>query len=321
VRDQPAGRLLARLRPTQRTFLGDVDRVDDGVGGRCFLVGGAIRDLLLDREPLDLDLIVEDDIEAVIRRLESSYPMNVERITPRFGTARCDVDGVGIVDLAQPRSEVYARPGALPDVSPGSLEHDLARRDFSINAIACRANGEGALLDPHEGVADIEARTLRALHDRSMLDDPTRMLRAARYGVRLGLRPSDALRQSMQQAIAAGVLFEISASRRSRELQLLWRGPRVIASAETLVQFGLWEPLFACEAPSEAELDALRLLAERWPDPESRWVAILALIPARRGATVRDAILRNYEFPRSLRSLLTSDPDRLERCLRGDELP
>jgi tRNA nucleotidyltransferase (CCA-adding enzyme) len=141
------------------------------------LVGGAVRDLLLERPPRELDLVVEGDVDAAAARLEGELTAH-----DRFGTARVRVDGCAF-DLVRARAEVYAYPGALPDVRPGSLDEDLHRRDVTVNAMALAFDGElravpGALEDLHAGV-------LRVLHDESFVDDPTRVWRVARYEARL----------------------------------------------------------------------------------------------------------------------------------------
>jgi tRNA nucleotidyltransferase/poly(A) polymerase len=144
-------------------------------GERAYLVGGAVRDLLLGAEHPDLDLAVEGDAVELARRL-GAEPVAHER----FSTATVDLDGVR-VDLARTRAETYPHPGALPEVEPAPLERDLARRDFTVNAMALPLDGRGQLVDPHGGRVDLRAGLLRVLHPGSFADDPTRALRAARY--------------------------------------------------------------------------------------------------------------------------------------------
>ncbi|MDQ6744928.1 MAG: poly-A polymerase, partial [Actinomycetota bacterium] len=144
-----------------------------GEDPRVHLVGGAVRDLLLGREPYELDLLVEGDAAAVARRLGAS-----PRIHPRFGTATVALHDV-IVDLAGSRRERYPHPGALPEVEPAPLREDLRRRDFTVNAVALVLGGERAgevVAVPHE-LRDLGAGVLRLMHVRSFLDDPTRLLR------------------------------------------------------------------------------------------------------------------------------------------------
>ncbi len=172
------------LNTDQRAVIALIAAATRASGTQAYLVGGAVRDWLL-RAPAvdDLDIAVEGDAGAFALALAAQHGGEIERHA-RFNTARWTCRGV-TVDLAMSRAERYARPAALPDVEPAPLATDLLRRDFSINAIALRLS-DGALIDPLGGTADLERRQLRALHARSFVDDPTRILRAARYASRLG---------------------------------------------------------------------------------------------------------------------------------------
>src|SRR5204862_5738281 len=121
---------------------------------------------------------VEGELTPLTERLGGET-----RAHERFATASVSVDGLE-VDLAATRSETYPRPGALPEVRPASLDEDLARRDFTVNAMAVPLVGEPQLIDPHGGLGDLKRGELRVLHAGSFEDDPTRALRAARYAAR-----------------------------------------------------------------------------------------------------------------------------------------
>src|SRR3990170_1312565 len=144
------------------------------LGVELYVVGGAVRDLLLGVPVGDADLVVEGDAAALAARLARGLGARVVR-HPRFGTATVRTDRFRL-DFARARTERYARPGALPVVRPGRLAGDLARRDFTINATALRLTGReaGALVDPFGGQEDLSRRAVRVLHDRSFQDDPTR---------------------------------------------------------------------------------------------------------------------------------------------------
>lgn len=146
---------------------------------RIAVVGGFVRDIWLGREPRELDLVVEGDAVAVARSLGGEIVVHEP-----FGTATASGSGWR-VDLAMARRERYPAPGALPEVEPASIEEDLARRDFTVNAIAVTLNG-GELLAVDGALADLAGESLRVLHERSFVDDPTRLLRLARYAERLG---------------------------------------------------------------------------------------------------------------------------------------
>ncbi len=158
----------------------------DGRGLRCCLVGGPVRDLLLGQASLDLDVVVEGDAVDVAQALASGCGVRPV-VHQGFGTATVEVD-VAHIDLVTARAETYERPGALPTVRRGSIEEDLFRRDFSINAMAVVLNrvGRGDVVDPHSGRRDLEHGVLRILHGASFIDDATRILRGVRYEQRFG---------------------------------------------------------------------------------------------------------------------------------------
>jgi tRNA nucleotidyltransferase (CCA-adding enzyme) len=156
---------------------------------RIYLVGGVVRDLLLERCNLDLDIVVEGDAIKLAEKIASdSSEFTVKKHT-RFGTATIKWEKRS-ADLITARAETYARPGALPIVRPGTIRDDLARRDFSINAMAIELNPRryGQLIDPFNGRQDLEKRAVRVLHVKSFTDDATRIWRAVRYEQRLDFR-------------------------------------------------------------------------------------------------------------------------------------
>jgi tRNA nucleotidyltransferase (CCA-adding enzyme) len=194
-----------------------------------FVVGGAVRDLLLGRGRADLDLVVEGDAFALASRL-GAEPLAHER----FGTAKVRLDGHEI-DIAAARSETYPAPGALPEVAPASLADDLGRRDFTINAMAIQLGAAAELIDPHGGRADLEIGQLRVLHPASFADDPTRAIRAARYASRLDL----AVEPETERLLRATDLGTISDDRRRAELLRLGAEGDAVGGFELLVGWGL----------------------------------------------------------------------------------
>ncbi|HEY5054315.1 MAG TPA: hypothetical protein VII45_13000 [Solirubrobacterales bacterium] len=195
-----------------------------------YLVGGAVRDLLLGRGRADLDLVVEHDAAGLAARLGSDV---VEH--DRFATAKVNLDGHEI-DIATARTETYAAPGALPDVRPAGLLDDLARRDFTINAMAIPLVGEPRLIDPHGGRDDLAAGLLRVLHPDSFVDDPTRALRGARYAARFGFEPAPVT----AELIKAVELGAVSESRRETELMRLAAEPEAARALALAAEWGLF---------------------------------------------------------------------------------
>jgi tRNA nucleotidyltransferase (CCA-adding enzyme) len=212
----------------------ELEAVPAAAGGDAvYLVGGAVRDLLLDRDRADVDLVVVGDAAELAAKL-GAEPVEHER----FATAKVRLDGHE-VDIATARVETYPHPGALPEVEPATdVEADLSRRDFTINAMAMPLRGEPALIDPHGGLTDLEAGLLRVLHERSFVDDPTRALRAARYAARFGFEPEP----ETAALLKATDLSTVSRARHEAELLRLAAEPDAPRGFELLAKWGLFEP-------------------------------------------------------------------------------
>jgi len=244
----------------------ELDAVSAAAGeAPVFLVGGAVRDLLLGRGRSDVDLVVVGDAAALAAALGAETTEH-----DRFATAKARLDGHEI-DIAAARSESYPHPGALPVVEPaGSIEADLGRRDFTINAMAIPLRGEATLIDPRGGLADLEAGVLRHLHAGSFADDPTRALRAARYAARYGFEPEP----ETAAALRAADLGTVSADRREADLLRLAAEPEAARGFALLAEWGLLElrPGGAGLAARASDL----LAAAPWRDLAPRDRAVLA---------------------------------------------
>jgi tRNA nucleotidyltransferase (CCA-adding enzyme) len=230
----------------------------------AYLVGGAVRDLLLGRDRADMDVAVEGEVAELARHLGGEV-----RRHERFATATVLLDGLE-VDLAATRSETYPRPGALPEIRPASLDGDLARRDFTVNAMAVPLAGDAELIDPHRGLEDLQRAQLRVLHAGSFVDDPTRALRAARYAARYGFT----LERHTAELCRRTDLSTVSHDRTDAELRKLAAEPEPRRAFELLSEWGL----------VKLEPDALELAAaageltdaEPWRDVVTRADAVLA---------------------------------------------
>jgi tRNA nucleotidyltransferase (CCA-adding enzyme) len=195
-----------------------------------YLVGGAVRDLLLGRPRADVDLVVEGDAAALAARLGGA---GIEH--ERFGTVKAEVGGHE-VDIASARTESYPRPGALPVVEAAeTIEADLGRRDFTINAMAIPLAGEPRVIDPRGGRKDLERGLLRVLHPRSFEDDPTRAIRAARYAARFDFK----LEPDTEALLRQADLTSVSADRRRAELERLAGEASACRGYELLAEWGL----------------------------------------------------------------------------------
>ena len=196
---------------------------------RPYLVGGPVRDILLGRQAIDVDLTLEVNASTLARALAKKLDGRV-RSYPQFLTYKVTAPNFPEIDITTARKERYRKPGALPAVSAGRLKDDLLRRDFSINAIALDVL-DGGMHDPAHGANDIQAHLVRVLHDESFIDDPTRIFRAVRLAVRLDFAIEPNTEELMHVAIASDALATVSKERIWRELFLAMdeaQAPRVI---------------------------------------------------------------------------------------------
>jgi tRNA nucleotidyltransferase (CCA-adding enzyme) len=233
-----------------------------------YLVGGAVRDLLLGRDRADIDLVVVGNPVQAGERLGGT--LTGAAWFGRFGTASVELGG-HLIDIATARTEFYPHPGALPEVEmAASIEADLVRRDFTVNAMAVPLAGEIELIDPHGGLADLGGRLLRVLHTESFTDDPTRAIRAARYAARLGFE----LEPETARLLADTDLGTVSKDRRRAELMRLAGEETGIAGLELLASWGL---LALREGGAELARRVTELLAtETWRGEAREAPAVLA---------------------------------------------
>jgi tRNA nucleotidyltransferase (CCA-adding enzyme) len=265
------GARVARLLPQR--FGGIVGTVRDialSRGEPALLVGGVVRDLVARASvvAVDLDIVVEGDGHAMARALAEQVHGSLV-LHERFLTATVELEDGATVDVITARRERYERPGALPRVMPAAIGEDLRRRDFTMNAMAIElASGEARLLDPHGGRADAARRRLRVLHPLSFVEDPTRMLRAARYAARLGLRADPWTRRCLTFALKLAPYPALSAARIAGELERLLAEPSAAAALAVAVRAGVFRVADARWRATRATLDAVGAL-----DATLRWAA------------------------------------------------
>ena len=224
-----------RLSEGSFALLKSLRRLAAEQGAPVYLVGGPVRDLLLGGPAQDLDFAVVGDAPALARQWAIALGGRAV-VHSRFGTATLTA-GKGRVDLVTARREVYPRPGGLPQVFPGTIYDDLARRDFSVNAMAWPLTGaETGLLAPHGGAEDLTRRLIRILHPASFLDDPTRLLRAARYEHRLSFCLERDTESRLREGIDQGCINTVSGDRLRHELARIFAevhpGPPLLRAAE-----------------------------------------------------------------------------------------
>jgi len=281
-------------------------------GYHLYLVGGAVRDLLLERNTYDLDLVVEGDAVALARQAA-----NVTRkkliVHPRFGTATLHFNAWHI-DFARARSETYGRPGALPRVRPGSLADDLFRRDFTINAMAVRLNPGcfGELIDIYGGMADLEQGLIRILHEGSFIDDATRIWRALRYEQRLDFRFEEETFELLKRDLS--MLDTISGDRLRHELELVLREEKpekVLRRADELKILGRLHPMLK----ADDWLSAMFQRAREVVSPGLQLFKVyLALLTCRMTADGVEEFISEFRIPKRLLHVLR-DSQRIKTVL------
>jgi len=275
-----------------------------------------VRDLVLGRPVVDLDLVTEGDAIALARAIARERG-GATREHPRFGTATLETPAAGRFDVATSRAEVYDSPAALPRVSPAGIVEDLSRRDFGVNALALRiAPAPLRILDPHGGLEDLALRRIRMLHPRSPFDDPTRAFRAVRYANRLGFRIDPETRRAIRAAVASGAFSRVSGDRIRRELVLLFSEPgraRAIAELGRLGVVGAAiHPSLSTDASARERLRRLeRVAAARGG---AGWLPYLLAWAAGLDRGEEEAVASRLNLPRRESRMLRSWPETFRRA-------
>ncbi len=281
--------VLEFVPPAQARLLERIARTAAERAQPIHLVGGPVRDLLLGRALRDLDLLVEGDARALAEAVVRAHPEIGLRLEShaRFGTLRL-ASAEAELDVAGTRRERYERPGALPEVESGSLEEDVGRRDFSVNALvlpldAAAPSRACEVVDLVGGIPDLAAGRLRVLHGRSFHDDPTRAFRGARLAVRLGFKFERRSRTALRDALRDGAFGAVSGERFRRELVMVFEEPRrgvdagrVLALLSETHVLSALEPGLVLPRDRQAPLRRLSRSIETPEWPVARWRPWLA---------------------------------------------
>ncbi|MEE8204987.1 MAG: CCA tRNA nucleotidyltransferase, partial [Dehalococcoidales bacterium] len=270
-------KMAAHLSAELVAFIKSAGQLAQGRGEKLYLVGGIVRDLLLKKANLDVDLVVEGNAKDLAGQLIADEPPKIT-IHRRFNTAKISWHKWSI-DIAAARSESYPRPGALPTVSPGTLKNDLMRRDFSINAMAVVLNpdGYGELIDPCGGQKDLELKLIRILHDKSFTDDATRIWRGLRYEQRLGFKLEANTLRLLKRDTA--MLNAISGDRIRYELECILQEEypeKVLARAQELGALKKLHPSLKGNSWLEAKFSQARRFCSPDRPPLGLYMALLA---------------------------------------------
>ena len=274
----------------------------------AYLVGGSVRDLFLGHHSPDLDFMLEGDAISFLAWLRERWPLllpdcpHPDRIVPyrRYRTVKIFFDkplapGIDRVDFASARRETYPTPGGRPVVEPGTLAEDLARRDFSVNAMALSLAPDAfsGCHDDFGGEEDIRARRIRILHQQSFVDDPARLIRAVRFLVRLGFELEETTARLFQQALEEKLLAAVPRFRVFDEFRKALSEPDSAAVLAQLEAAGLLlqiHPRLSLRALQEARSAGRR--QESWRDT-------LGVLLSHCSAAERESALKSFELPQA----------------------
>lgn len=316
-----------RLAPNLWTFLEKTAAIAQERGWQLYLVGGAVRDVMMavEGQPLllqDIDLVVDGCYQLegagvdLARALQASYPKARLSVHGEFQTAALiwhhhpDLGSL-MVDIATARTEFYPYPAANPQVEASSIRQDLYRRDFTINALAIRLTAPrvGELLDFFGGMLDLRSRQVRVLHANSFIEDPTRIFRAVRFAVRLGFDLESQTETYIRYAMESGAYDRLRlnnhpapalTTRLKAELKYILEAPYWRRALKLLSDLDAWKCLHRQMEVTEALAWQLRYLS-RWLKPIDRdlpaWLLRLELILASLTEGDRLTLARNLQLP------------------------
>ena len=318
---------LAGLEGLQDAFeaVSAVSEPYDGV----YLVGGTVRDILLGEPNFDVDVAVEGDAIELARSLADALDGRV-RAHRKFGTAVVLYREDERVDVVTARTEFYDAPAALPSVEHATIREDLFRRDFTINAMAVSLKGEdfGRLVDPFGGRRDLEAKTIRILHNLSFIDDPTRIFRAIRYESRYGFRMDDHTQRLARGTIEMGLVGDLSSARLRDELVALLEEGDAGASMLRLAELGAGaaiHPHLAADDEAVELLGRMRRLNEHYGTAVPSWRLAFAVLARHMPPDEVYAWLRRLKVQRRdlerVAAAVTVGPRILERLRGGSAEP
>ncbi|MDD4898994.1 MAG: hypothetical protein PHT31_02780 [Candidatus Omnitrophica bacterium] len=309
----------------------------------AYLVGGFVRDLILGVDNFDLDIVIEGDGIAFAEKLGEKFNAKITRHR-RFGTATLalahklkidgsplltiDLESIRKIDIATARKEIYPHPASLPEVTPGCLEDDAFRRDFTINAMAISISGKnyGKLVDIFNGKADLAHKKIRVLHDLSFVDDPTRILRAIRFEQRFNFRIEPHTLKLLQKSCREKALNSVEPQRLRDELVLVLKEydpVRQVNRVRKLSGFTFMHPRLTL---SDKQLELLKGISREisWFERqyahrrqlESWLVYLIGMLDVLKLAQVRD-FCRRFAFPSGVKKRILSFKDLSPRIIKN----
>ncbi len=330
----PSGRLRAKnIRRIMEEMLPDrvlemlrrAGQVAEARHEAVYLVGGTVRDLLLRKTNLDIDLVVEGDGIAFARAMTQEFSSCRIRGHVKFGTAKLMFDDGLTFDVATARHEYYDRPGALPTVETSSIKRDLFRRDFTMNTLAVEltARNFGSLLDFFGGSRDVKDRIIRVLHNLAFVEDPTRILRAVRFSTRFGFLIGKHTLTLLKAAIRMKVFDRVEGRRLLNELIHILQERNPLPALRMMSELGIYETLHPDLKYTSTTEDLLESVAEvlSWwrylflPDSVEPWIVYLRALCDGQDDEGWERILKRFSVAPSRIEALTRENKQMKTAL------
>ncbi len=321
--------LTSNLPKKLITLLQRIGEVADRFNFNAFVIGGFVRDLLLKKANMDLDIVVEGDGIVFARRLADELQGRV-RVHERFGTATLILADELKIDIATARLEYYEYPAALPTVELSSIKLDLYRRDFSINAMAIQLNPEqfGKLIDFFNSQNDLKQRAIKVLHNLSFVDDPTRIFRAIRFETRMNFTIVKHTERLIRNAVKMNLFGKADDPRFFTELKILLSEEHALSAINRLYEFGLFPYLWPdlkphlnidrrfnhCLAQAQKAINWFKLLY--LGDPFESWIVYLLTIMGRSPGTVMISFCNRFQLAPRARNFLINEKTQADKTSR-----
>jgi len=280
---------------------------------RIYLVGGFVRDLILAKPNFDIDIVTEGEAIKLAKILARQFKATL-KLHPRFKTARLDLEDRLKLDLASARTEIYTHPAALPKVRLSSLQDDLYRRDFTINALALGLNQDNfaKLIDFFNAEQDLRQKRIRVLHDLSFIDDPTRILRAVRFEQRFDFKIDKDTERLMRTAVNFKMLERLSKSRLAKELILLLSEPhpvKVVSRMNQLCKLKFIHPKIRFNQDTEKSLKAAQAMlykSNRFSIKPESWIVYFLILIDGIGLQICQTMCKNFGFKKKVRECVVA---------------
>jgi tRNA nucleotidyltransferase (CCA-adding enzyme) len=317
--------MTERLPRETMAMLIDIGNIAEGMNIRAYVVGGFVRDLLLQVENLDIDVVAEGDGSLFAKELANQLGGTV-RNHEQFGTSVVSLENGTKIDVATARIEYYQSPAALPTVEMGSIKSDLFRRDFTFNSLAIILNGKNAfnLVDYFNGERDLKEKTLRILHNLSFVEDPCRMLRAIRFEQRFKFSLGKQTEVFLKNAVKKSLIDQLSGHRFFNEIIAILKEKKPLESIIRMKELDLLKFIHPnlFKNPDELELlnkvDESLSLIKLFPyssQPEKWKVYLLAMLFNLNEADFNQATNR-FSFSEKLKNQYANDLSACRRTLK-----